>query len=439
MVRLIFPSLKRSKASSVVYSSFSLLQYKEETQRQSRSISWRRSNRYISYFPKSANYQDSASEKGTVEGLNSNETGRQQHDTRKGGKVWLINNDSSWLFFASVLGVSATGASLLYQSLAQNRIPRHSKMHSASNSGGGESKDIDAQPGEGKLRIFQTPIATSPNVGKMYRPTIFGHSILALEEESDNSEKNQENLENLAKGIDNREDCPICRKYSKVGHFCCIQQFIVHEQYATGTLNFLLLADRCSPFQGPCGKLFHNWLTCTDEFDGQVDAITGEDMHLSKCSHLATPLAECLETKQAHYQASSSMDNNTNEILAKTWKGIVQDLEQERDKKTKPFPSRRMMPRMEINPSGSAGLAVFAPIFQKDASRGLIFAYVKDNNGKVVAAATASDMEDQQDLFDGFALSYDIDRGVESVTAFVVYDGHSDALPPIYAKKSFLK
>jgi hypothetical protein len=405
MVRLIFPSLKRSKASSVVYSSFSLLQYKEETQRQSRSISWRRSNRYISYFPKSANYQDSASEKGTVEGLNSNETGRQQHDTRKGGKVWLINNDSSWLFFASVLGVSASGASLLYQSLAQNRIPRHSKMHSASNSGGGESKDIDAQPGEGKLRIFQTPIATSPNVGKMYRPTIFGHSILALEEESDNSEKNQENLENLAKGIDNREDCPICRKYSK----------------------------------GPCGKLFHNWLTCTDEFDGQVDAITGEDMHLSKCSHLATPLAECLETKQAHYQASSSMDNNTNEILAKTWKGIVQDLEQERDKKTKPFPSRRMMPRMEINPSGSAGLAVFAPIFQKDASRGLIFAYVKDNNGKVVAAATASDMEDQQDLFDGFALSYDIDRGVESVTAFVVYDGHSDALPPIYAKKSFLK
>lgn len=280
-------------------------------------------------------------------------------------------------------------------------------------------------------------IATSPNSSEKFRrPPIFGDSILDLDEQqSENGE-----LTASPPTQDDRAECPVCLKYSKVSYNSEISKPSIYDLQ-----EFIFLFHAS---QGPCGEIFQNWLKCTDEYANLTDHTTGEELHLTKCSHLALPLAECLDLNEEYYKSQGSLDNDSADqeykYLIRQWCTIIEDLESERKHKFHNFPSEGTMPKMEANPQGDMGLAVFCPVMElveKNITEKaeLILAYVKDDKGKLIAAATSSDMRKHQDFFDGLPLSFDIDNSVKFLTSHAVYNTEKGTLPPIYSKRFMIR
>jgi len=237
-------------------------------------------------------------------------------------------------------------------------------------------------------------------------PVRFGTSVRLFSSSSSNSG---------AIDLDHKEDCPICRKYS----------------------------------QGPCGKIFKEWLQCTDDHPG-TDPTTKEDHHISKCHHLAMPLAKCLEKHQAFYDQLDSMeigteddsdsdgDDSADELeLQQAWENVIKELEEEHSK-SMAFPSD-IQPDLQLRVETNTGMAVFALCREKyDEDRPILCAYVKDQDGRLLAAGSREDLWDWQDGWGILRLA--IRQESESVTAYAFYSrpdsnamdyyAHTLKLPP---------
>ena len=127
------------------------------------------------------------------------------------------------------------------------------------------------------------------------RPPEFGATIPTLTRGRErlatnrNIATNDNTSTSLAAEDDNRNNCPMCKKFSA----------------------------------GPCGNVFQRWLTCTDCHMGKVvDPGTGQPLHLCKCADLAVDLAECLEINTVYYSKDEKSEvetmlvsNNNNNLM----------------------------------------------------------------------------------------------------------------------------
>jgi len=181
------------------------------------------------------------------------------------------------------------------------------------------------------------------------------------------------------------EDCPICRKYS----------------------------------QGPCGELFKTWLKCTEDHKG-VHPTTKEELHLSKCSHLATPLGECLETHKDFYDNLNVYnDEEEEEELHKEWTSVVREVEKSAKDSVYEFPDS-LTPELQIRPSNNTGMAAF--VFNHgENSKPLTLCYVKDaHSGELLAAGSLQDLWEWQDKYG--VLKLRIPPTTQAITACALYD-----------------
>lgn len=204
-----------------------------------------------------------------------------------------------------------------------------------------------------------------------------------------------------------KDDCPICRKYSK----------------------------------GPCGHLFTEWMACTDANPGK-DETTGEEMHLTKCSALAEKLAECLGEHAEEYSGPLEYDDDGAigngggdqasatipiEELADAWLELIADLESSSSTNSrKPFPAK-FSPELEVRPSSGWGVGAFAPTDDRDEP--LILAYLKDQTGTVLAAGSGEDIKES-----GGFLRFQLQHSTQTVTACAIYGGQED--DPIFERSA---
>ena len=201
-----------------------------------------------------------------------------------------------------------------------------------------------------------------------------------------------------------KDDCPICRKYSK----------------------------------GPCSKLFTEWMACTDANPGKNET-TAEDLHLTKCAELAENLAMCLGRHAEEYSGPIEYDDDevndkddsvgSGDIpikdLADAWLEFIADLEcSSSTNPRKPYPAG-ISPELEVRPSSGWGVGAFAPTDGRDEP--LVLAYLKDQSGSVLAAGSGQDLKES-----GGYLRFQLDKEVESITAYAIYGGEED--DPIYEK-----
>jgi hypothetical protein len=208
---------------------------------------------------------------------------------------------------------------------------------------------------------------------------------------------------------DDEEECPICKKYS----------------------------------QGPCGETFKAWLKCTDANPGKDDE--GEDKHLSKCAHLAAPLADCLNQHEAYYENQSFaqdlyQDNEKEEDLKTAWQEFIDNVQESRP--TAKFPSKKMTPRVQVRLESKMGMVQFASFNDKQQS--ILMGYVQNSEtGQLLSAGSKDDMisipisEENKD--ETVALRFDVPDGLNKITLCAIYDNESpntkkDDELPIYKK-----
>lgn len=185
---------------------------------------------------------------------------------------------------------------------------------------------------------------------------------------------------------ENRDDCPLCQKYS----------------------------------QGPCGEIFKTWLHCTDQHRG-MNPETNQERHLEKCSHLAAPLAECLEKHQDFYDNLNNIynDDEEEEELMQEWMNVVKEVEESTC--AQEF-SPKLMPELQIRPSKSSqtGMAVF-DVENNVTGKPLTLVYVKDTNtGELLAAGALEDLFEYKQQYG--ALRLHIPPTITSITAYALYD-----------------
>jgi len=191
---------------------------------------------------------------------------------------------------------------------------------------------------------------------------------------------------------DDQDNCPVCKKYS----------------------------------QGPCGKLFVKWLSCTDEFPGQ-EADRKTECHIIKCRSLAEPLAKCLEKEAEYYESldiHAKDDQIIEEDLREPWEKVIQELE---DSWTAvAFPSQR--PFLEIRPQSRTGMAGFHYTLANKNSKSkkvIVLAYVRDTHtGELLAAGSMEDLWE----YDGKGiLRLSFEPECRCVTAYALYQGEDDS------------
>lgn len=177
----------------------------------------------------------------------------------------------------------------------------------------------------------------------------------------------------LSNPIEDDEDCPICKKYS----------------------------------QGPCGAFFKEWLQCTDDHPGK-DVERKEENHIKKCHHLAVPLARCFEEHQAYYDEidPNAIDHLDEEEeademeLKLAWCKVIDTLEDDMKKSNNnnsmvvlSFP-KDMQPDLQLRLPTNTGMVAFSLAHLDGEERPLICAYVKDQEGQILAAGSREDLWD---------------------------------------------
>jgi hypothetical protein len=127
-----------------------------------------------------------------------------------------------------------------------------------------------------------------------------------------------------------------------------------------------------------------------------VDPETKEEWHLSKCSHLATPLAQCLKKHEHFYENLSIINDDEHEMeedLKEAWQNVIHEVE-EKDRQN--FPSE-ISPELQVKPMTGSGMAAFVYEYSE---RGLILAHVKDDDtGELFAAGALEDLWEWQDKY----------------------------------------
>lgn len=218
-------------------------------------------------------------------------------------------------------------------------------------------------------------------------PPRFGMSIRFKHHGATAASDGANSLSSINTTTEEEEDCPICRKYS----------------------------------QGPCGSLFQEWLKCTEANRG-VDPKTQEELHLSKCSHLAAPLGECLETNKYFYDNLNIYDEvQEEEALLTEWTSVVREVEeqQQSDKEPLDFPPS-LAPDLQIRPSTNTGMAAFV-YRDTENKKVLTLAYVKDaETGQLLAAGSLQDLWEWQDKYGVLRLL--IPPRTTTIVACALYD-----------------
>ena len=251
-----------------------------------------------------------------------------------------------------------------------------------------------------------TTTASSPGMGLMYgnstscdrAPPRYGKSIpyhlvsTRLSSSTTNTESPTKNIkygkehvviqQSIASSKEkkNRDDCPLCKKYSS----------------------------------GPCGSLFTTWMQCVDSNEGQE----------SKCDGLIAPLSKCLEENKSFYDKISvyEEDQNVDDDSIEKWKDFVHDVENEigsgDDIKMKQF-DQGVEPEMQVRLKTQMGAVMFHP---KIDDRVLLLAYVKDQDGNLLGAGSVDDLFDFQDQL---VLRFSTMDTSRDITAHGLY-GHAD-------------
>ncbi len=231
------------------------------------------------------------------------------------------------------------------------------------------------------------------------RPPRFGQSIPQIAARDFSTAR----IKGLDDGNRDREHCPLCKKFGS----------------------------------GPCGEVFKLWLACTDRNSGRN--ANGDPLHLTACEEFAVALGECLETNKEYYEAYDKIelagDTNDTKLMKESWAAFVQEIEDglsAKQYKSKPFPEE-IQPEIQIRLSSKTGAAFFSPN-EHDETTILISAYMIDQRGDVIAAASKEDM-DMGKL--GCILQFNISDDLEFVTVRAIYDDGSDPVK-IFTKIVFV-
>lgn len=230
-----------------------------------------------------------------------------------------------------------------------------------------------------KRRAFSTThCCAANNSTRRPPPARFGMSV---------RHKHSDTLPLIPK--DDKNDCPLCKKYS----------------------------------QGPCGELFQKWLACAEQYKSMMDSNTNEELHLSKCRHLALPMAECLDKHQEYYDSLDVYSDEYEErVLLQEWTKVVKQVEETHSSDTVlEFPPS-LTPELQIRPSTNTGMAAFVYNHDDDDnSRTLTLAYVKDaGSGELLAAGSLEDLWEWQDKYG--VLRLNIPPKTTAITAYALYD-----------------
>jgi len=258
------------------------------------------------------------------------------------------------------------------------------------------------------------------STGRIQRPPTFGSSIQnqrrlfhTLSQKEDLSQVIQQekkrNDERSDIGKNNREDCPICERYS----------------------------------QGPCGSIFKTWLQCTDDHPGQ-DPKTGKDLHLDHCAKYASSLASCLEKNESFYenlkfeqmaQETAKVDPKEHEELQQAWERLIQEDLQDipRVDFSKHDPGK---PIMEIRPLDRTGV-IMVPINRIDKSNKsqgtdstLLLVFVQDSTThQLLSAGSLEDVfrytpsaENEREKGELGVLQFIIPETTTEIVASVLYE-----------------
>ena len=210
-------------------------------------------------------------------------------------------------------------------------------------------------------------------------PSRFGASI-ALK--SDGQHRKSSSLSNI--DTRNKDDCPVCKKFS----------------------------------QGPCGEVFKTWMACTDQYPDKNPDNPQEDLHISKCRHLAIPLGSCLEKHESYYDELDvdAVDNAEEEQLMDAWNKVIVEVEESR--KPTPFPSP---PELEIRLSNNTGMASFE---YGISGKRIVMTYVRDDDTGMLLAAGS--MDDLWDYKGKGILRLSVPPSCSSVTAYALYIDEDD-------------
>jgi hypothetical protein len=184
----------------------------------------------------------------------------------------------------------------------------------------------------------------------------------------------------------------------------------------------------CKKFgSGPCGHIFQQWLDCTDRNPGK-DA-EGHSLHLTNCIELAEQLSKCLDDHSEHYtkydQDNTDLEIENENELKNAWIEFVTETEdniRSRVYQLQDFPTK-IAPTMQVRLETKTGAAYFRP--EMDGSS-IVVAYLLDERGNVLAAASKDDM-DMGSQF-GCVLTFDVLRGMKSATCRAIYDKDGDSV-----------
>mmetsp|Transcript_3926 Transcript_3926/g.5996 ORF Transcript_3926/g.5996 Transcript_3926/m.5996 type:complete len:346 (+) Transcript_3926:285-1322(+) len=220
----------------------------------------------------------------------------------------------------------------------------------------------------------------------------------------------------VSKAGENRdESCPLCKKYS----------------------------------QGPCGKLFQQWIECIDanakananegNGDGNGDGDGNGNGDESKtdcvCDSLVAPLDKCLKEHQEYYDKISIYDddNDNDQQAIDKWKDFILAIEQDDGIQFEPCSQSQHPPEMEmqLRPKSNMGAAMFHPEMRNGHGHGdqgqgqgrvLLLAYIKDQNGALLGAGSVEDLFPFQDQY---VLRFGVTDTCKDITAHALY-GYKD-------------
>jgi hypothetical protein len=169
----------------------------------------------------------------------------------------------------------------------------------------------------------------------------------------------------------------------------------------------------CKKFsQGPCGKLFLNWLTCIDN----------NNSNESICDKQLSPLDECLKKHEEYYANVDAYAEEGEENYRTNWEEFILNLESgdEKEVKFEDFPTIRK-PLLQFRPQKMLGTIEF---HQEVRDKQLILGYAKDDKGNILAAASSEELLESDKLY---CLRFNAIENTTSVIVSAVYMDLNDS------------
>jgi hypothetical protein len=177
--------------------------------------------------------------------------------------------------------------------------------------------------------------------------------------------------------------------------------------------------------------IFRQWLDCTNANKG-IDPKTKQDWHLTRCSHLATPLAHCLQKHESYYEnldiyKDDDDENHENaEDLKEAWQNVIKEVEM---KGRQSFP-REIVPELQVRPTTNTGMAAFVYEYNE---KTLILVYVKDDDtGELLAAGSPEDLWEWKNGYGVLRLA--LPETTRSITAHALYQADTPEEEILYVE-----